>query len=153
MAGHPLTADQPASSDMATIRRSRKSTVVRYLTLVPGHPGFPTQPASYLSRPAISLALPPSAKRRCCLPERMPCSPGGDSAAGPCPHCGHASPLHMPHAMLECTAWDAPRHQLWQGITDVAGAAEVKRVQALPPAEQVGALLRTTVLVGVGVPV
>ncbi len=45
--------------------------------------------------------------------------------------------------MLECTAWDAPRHQLWQGITDVAGAAEVKRVQALPPAEQVGAHLRT----------
>jgi hypothetical protein len=29
-------------------------------------------------------------------------------------------------------------------IADVAGGAEVRRVQALPPAEQVGALLRTT---------
>jgi hypothetical protein len=42
------------------------------------------------------------------------------------------------------TAWDAPRRRLWQGIAGVAGAAEVTRVQALPSAEQVSALLRTT---------
>ncbi len=48
------------------------------------------------------------------------------------------------HAMLECAVWNAPRCRLWQDIADVAGGAEVRRVQALPPAEQVGALLRTT---------
>jgi hypothetical protein len=37
--------------DMATIRRSRKSTVVRYLKLVPELTSFPTQPASYLTGP------------------------------------------------------------------------------------------------------
>ncbi len=36
------------------------------------------------------------------------------------------------------------RRRLWQGIAGVAGAAEVTRVQALPSAEQVSALLRTT---------
>jgi hypothetical protein len=48
--------------------------------------------------------------------------------------------------MLECTVWDEPRRKLWQGIADVVvgGGAEVRRVQALPPAEPVGALLRTT---------
>ncbi len=39
--------------DMATIRRSRQSTVVRYLALVPEHTAFPTQPASYLTGPII----------------------------------------------------------------------------------------------------
>ncbi len=126
------------TADMATIRRSRKSTVVRYLTLVPGHPGFPTQPASYLTGPTTL------GQKAMLLARADALLPLGDSAAGPCPHCGHATSLHMPHAMLECTAWAAPRHQLWQGITDVAVAAEVKRVQALPPAEQVGALLCTT---------
>jgi hypothetical protein len=37
--------------NMATIRRSRQSTVVRYLALVPEHTAFPTQPASYLTGP------------------------------------------------------------------------------------------------------
>jgi hypothetical protein len=87
---------------MATIRRSRKSTVVRYVTLVPGHPGFPTQPASYLTGPTTL------GQKAMLLARADALLPRGDSAAGPCPHCGHATnatPLHMPHAMLECTAW------------------------------------------------
>ena len=78
------------------------------------------------------------------MPERMHCSHGGTQLQPSCPQCGHATPLNLPHAMLECAAWDAPRRRLWQGIAGVAGAAEVTRVQALPSAEQVSALLRTT---------
>jgi hypothetical protein len=124
--------------DMATIRRSRQSTVVRYLALVPEHTAFPTQPASYLTGP-ITLG-----RKAMLLARADALLPRGDSAAGSCPRCGHATPLNLPHAMLECAAWDAPRRRLWQGIAGVAGAAEVTRVQALPSAEQVSALLRTT---------
>ncbi len=90
------------------------------------------------------------------MPERVPCSPGGTQLQEK--QCGHATPLRLPHAMLECTVWEAPRHQLWQDITDVAGAGEVKRVRALPPAEPAGrwvhsCALLPVVLVGVGVPV
>jgi hypothetical protein len=108
------------------------------ITLVPEHTSFPTQPAGYLTGP-ITLG-----HKAMLLARAGALLPRGASAAGPCLQCGHATPLHTPHAMLECTAWDAPRRQLWQDIAGVAGAAEVTRVQALPSADQVGELLRTT---------
>jgi hypothetical protein len=123
--------------DMATIRRSRKSTVVRYLTLLPQPAEFPTQPAGYLAGP-VTLG-----QKALLLARAGALLPRGCSEVGPCPGCGAAAALTLPHALLECSAWGEPRSGLWQSVTEVVGAAAVQRVRALPPAGQVAALLST----------
>ena len=122
---------------MTTIRRSRKSTVARYLTVAPQHTEFPTQPASYLAGP-ITVG-----QRAMLLCRADALLPRTGPAGGPCPQCGDARPLTVQHALMDCGVWAPSRDAMWHAIADVAGAAEVQRVRALPPAAQVAALLGT----------
>jgi hypothetical protein len=64
--------------------------------------------------------------------------------AGPCPRCAAAVPLTVQHVLLACQFWDAARGDMWGRIAEVADAAVVRRVRAMPPGEQVDALLGTT---------
>ncbi len=78
---------------MATVCRSRKSTVAQYLRLAPQQQGFPTQPASYLITGPVT-----SGQRAMLLCRADALLPRTGSAAGPCPHCAGAAPLPVQHA-------------------------------------------------------
>lgn len=128
--------------DMDQLRRSRKSTVVKYVSLLPQHVmAFPTRLPQYL---VGAMTAGARALLLCRADALLP------RAASACPCCGAVGEARLQHVLLECPHWAASRQLMWDSLAQAVGDARVAAVRTGDLPRVLAVLLTPTEWPGAG---